>query len=343
MSHKILWLYGRFPSSVKRRVTYLRGMGAIYTFEELDRQSPLQRLQHPILAQAGVEAWIKRDDQLLLPAGDLPGFCGNKWRKLAYNLRAAREQGHSRLLTFGGAYSNHIAAVAAAGDLFGFSTVGVIRGEPHQPLNPTLAYASSLGMQLHYISRSAFRQKDTPEVREVLEQAYAPYYLLPEGGTNKLALRGCEELAREITAQLGKTPDYVCVAAGTGGTAAGLIRGARESTHILVFPVLKGDFMHGEIERWLPDATAPWSVMSEYHFGGYAKWNPELLAFMRDFRAETGIVLDPVYTGKLLYGVLAEARKKRFPAGSTVVVIHTGGLQGIAGFEQRFGAIYAPM
>lgn len=318
-----------------------------YTFADLDRQSPLQRLQHPVLAQAGVDAWIKRDDQLLLPAGHMPAFCGNKWRKLKYNLRVAREQGYSRLLTFGGAYSNHIAAVAAAGALFGFATVGVIRGEVQtqnlastMPLNPTLTYATSMGMQLHYLSRSAFRQKDAPEVREVLEQAYAPYYLLPEGGTNKLALRGCAELAGEIRDQLGREPDYVCVAAGTGGTAAGLVGGTVGAMHTLVFPVLKGNFMRGEIERWIPDSHESWSVVEEYHFGGYAKWTPELLAFMRDFRAATGIVLDPIYTGKLLYGVLAEAQKKRFPAGSTVVVIHTGGRQGIAGFEQRFGPIY---
>jgi len=332
--------FNRSPPSLKWQVVYLRVMGSRQTFDVLDRESPLQRLVHPVLAEAGVEAWIKRDDQLSLPAGDMPAFCGNKWRKLNYNLRAAREQGHQRLLTFGGAYSNHIAAVAAAGQLFGFSTVGVVRGEPHHPLNPTLACATSLGMHLHHISRSAFRQKHTPEVQEELEQRFAPYYSLPEGGTNELALRGCEELAREITAQLGKTPDYVCVAAGTGGTAAGLIRGAEASTSVLVFPALKGDFMHGEIEQWLTGPTAPWEVVSDYHFGGYAKWKPELLAFMRAFREETGITLDPIYTGKLLYGILAEAQKKRFPTGCTVVVIHTGGLQGIAGFTQRFGRIY---
>lgn len=327
-----------------RYIFYLMPMMSDYTLRDLDRSSPLHRLQHPVLAQASIDAWIKRDDQLLLPAGHMPAFCGNKWRKLKYNLHAAREQGHHCLLTFGGAYSNHIAAVAAAGKLFEFATVGVIRGaeiEPQlSPPNPTLTYAEAMGMQLHFLSRSAFRQKNTPEVQEALKRAYAPYYFLPEGGTNALALRGCAELAGEIRDQLGKSPDFVCVAAGTGGTAAGLIRGASAPTHTLVFPVLKGNFMDGEIKKWLPDIAVPWSVVPDYHFGGYAKWKAELLDFMQAFRAETGIILDPIYTGKLLYGVLAEAQKKRFPAGSTVVIIHTGGLQGIAGFEERFGPLY---
>lgn len=312
----------------------------LYSLDHLDQQSPLQRLVHPVLAKAGLQVWIKRDDLLLLPKdAAFPAFCGNKWRKLKYNLRQARQQGSNLLLTFGGAYSNHIAAVAAAGSLFGFSTVGVIRGEPHEPMNPTLTFAKKAGMRLIYLSRSAFRQKEDPQLLSNWRADLGAFFLVPEGGTNALALRGCRELGQEIVGQLGQAPDYLCVGAGTGGTAAGLIQCAKlASTQVLIFPALKGDFMQGTIRSLCGEtAAAAWEIVPDYHFGGYARWNQPLLDTIRSFQALTGVPLDPIYTGKLIHGFLAEAEKGRFPDGACIVLVHTGGLQGIVGFQERFG------
>lgn len=304
----------------------------------LDQKSPLEKWDDLFFSEVDLDVWIKRDDQLLLPdETSFPAFCGNKWRKLKYNLREARQLGFDRLLTFGGAYSNHIAAVAAAGPLFGFRTIGVIRGEPHYPLNPTLAFAKEQGMSLVYLDRSAFRQKTEPAIIENLLHEYGPAFILPEGGTNERALQGCEELCLELEHQMPAPPDYICVSAGTGGTAAGIIRSCAPPTRVLVFPALKGDFLRAEIDRWLLPNRFNWTVISDYHFGGYARWKPELLTFMDTFTETTGVTLDPVYTGKLAYGIWEEARKGHFPAGSRIVMIHTGGLQGRLGFAQRFG------
>lgn len=305
-------------------------------FQRLDQVSPLQPLRHPSAEAAGVNLWIKRDDQLLLPKKTVfPAFCGNKWRKLRYNLEAAREQQKNHLLTFGGAYSNHIAAVAAAGSLFNFRTTGIIRGEAHEPLNPTLAFAKKSGMRLEYVSRSAFRQKDPVALAHSFPDGHKAY-VLPDGGTNAEAIRGCRELSEEIHKQLGFAPDHLCVTAGTGGTAAGLIAGAQSPTQVHVYSALKGDFLRQEIQRWLPDSTVPWYLVTDYHFGGYAKWTDTLLEHMDRFRRSTGILLDPIYTGKLVFGVLADMERGYFPRGSSVVMVHTGGLQGLAGFRERF-------
>ncbi len=295
--------------------------------------SLLQPIPHPTATRHGVRLLLWRDD-LLKP--DLPG---NKARKLKYNLLAARKQGHTRLLTFGGAYSNHLAAVSAAGRLHGFDTLGLVRGEEHQPLNPTLARCQADGMQLHYLDRSTYRQRAEPAFLQELQQQYGPAYLLPEGGTNVLALRGVAELIGELRQHTDF--DAVAVAAGTGGTLAGLALGLAEahySARAVGIAALKGgDFLRAEVDALTQAAVGQtldnYELHTGYHFGGYAKLPLELRAFIQQFEADFGVLLDPIYTSKLLFGVLDLIDQGHFASGSTVVAVHTGGLQAWAGFR----------
>ena len=296
--------------------------------------SLLQPLAHPVATRQGVRLLLWRDD---LRHPDLPG---NKARKLKYNLRAARTDGHSRLLTFGGAYSNHLAAVAAAGRLYGFATTGLVRGEEHQPLNPTLARCVADGMQLHYLDRATYRRRAEPDFLAEIQRQLGPAYLLPEGGTNALALPGVAELIGELRQHTDF--DAVAVAAGTGGTLAGLALGLTEAGHparaLGVVALKGGDFLRADIDALTLAATgqrlANYELHTGYHFGGYAKLPPELRAFIRQFEADYGVLLDPIYTGKLLFGVLDLVAQGHFAPGSTVVAVHTGGLQAWAGFSQ---------
>lgn len=300
--------------------------------------SLLQPLAEPTAVARGVRLLLWRDD---LAHPDLPG---NKARKLKHNLAAARRQGHRTLLTFGGAYSNHIAAVAAAGRLFNFQTVGLIRGDvpaPGTALNPTLARATADGMALHYLDRATYRRRAEPEfLAEVLAE-YGPAYVLPEGGTNALALPGCAELAAEIREQVAF--DTLAVAVGTGGTLAGLLTGLAGAEQAVGVAALRnGGFLRAEVDALTRAAIgqvhANYSVHTNYHFGGYAKYSAPLLDFIAQFRQRHGVLLDPIYTSKLLFGVLDLIAQGYFAPGSTVVAIHTGGQQAWAGWEARFGA-----
>lgn len=295
-------------------------------------EAPLQQLYDPLLQEQETELWLKREDLLH------PQIPGNKWRKLKYNLHEAKRLQYSALLTFGGAYSNHIAATAAAGKQFGFKTIGIIRGEEHLPLNSTLYFAVSCGMQLHYISREQYRQKNEPAFLEELREQYKQPYILPEGGTNLLAVQGCTEIVQDITLNY----DYICCAAGTGGTAAGMVAGLAGEKRILTFPALKGgEFLQQEIEELVLQYSGHkytnWQLITNYHFGGYAKVKPELLAFIHDFQQWHHIPLEPIYTGKMMYGLFDLIRQGYFPKGSRIIAVHTGGLQGNAGFKERLG------
>jgi 1-aminocyclopropane-1-carboxylate deaminase/D-cysteine desulfhydrase-like pyridoxal-dependent ACC family enzyme len=293
----------------------------------------IQPLAHPTAERRGVRLLLWRDDLL---NSDLPG---NKARKLKYNLLAAREQGHTRLLTFGGAYSNHLAAVAAAGRLYGFETTGLVRGEEHQPLNPTLARCRADGMQLHYLDRTTYRRRTEPAFLAEMQAQFGPAYLLPEGGTNALALRGVAELAGELRQHTDF--DAVAVAVGTGGTLAGLALGLAEAGYparAVGVAALKGaDFLRADIDALTQAAVGytltNYELHTGYHFGGYAKLPPELRTFIQQFEADFGVLLDPIYTGKLLAGVLDLIDKGHFAPSSTVIAVHTGGLQAWAGFS----------
>ena len=283
-----------------------------------------QRVELP--NKFGIELYVKREDKIHRH------ISGNKYRKLKYNLKEAKSLGFGQLLTFGGAYSNHIAAVAAAGNELGFETLGVIRGEELEDKiesNATLKFAQSQGMDFHFISRGAYRNKESKAFIKNLKSRFGNFYLIPEGGTNKLAVRGCEEILREDD----KAFDYVCCAVGTGGTISGLINASDSEQKILGFPALKGDFLSNNITKFVTKDN--WELITDYHFGGYAKIDPELVDFINKFRADFDIPLDPVYTGKLMFGVKDMIDKGCFPPKSRILVIHTGGLQGISGMNKR--------
>jgi 1-aminocyclopropane-1-carboxylate deaminase len=228
-----------------------------------------QRL--PFIFPQGITLYLKREDLLH------PTISGNKFRKLKYNLIEARQQGLNTLLTFGGAYSNHIAAVAAAGHEWGFKTIGVIRGEEIIDKiqgNSTLKLAQANGMQLYFVSRTDYRRKSETEFIKQLQQKFGEFYLIPEGGTNALAVQGCTEILTEDDQQFF---DVVCCAVGTGGTIAGIINSSHDEQNILGFPALKGDFLGDEIKQWTTRTN--WDLCLDYHFGGYAKTTPELITF----------------------------------------------------------------
>ncbi|MCR9289301.1 pyridoxal-phosphate dependent enzyme [Saprospiraceae bacterium] len=304
------------------------------TYAFSSQKSPIQKITSNFLTQKEIQLFIKRDD--LIHAE----ISGNKWRKLKYNLIEAKKTNQSTLLTFGGAFSNHISAVAAAGAEFGFRTIGIIRGEQVLPLNPTLSFAKKCGMDLHFINRTLYRNKNKPDYQNRLKNQFGDFFLLPEGGTNCLALEGCSEIIQEVKNKHIDT-DYYCVSCGTGGTISGIISGLNGEKKVLGFSALKGDFLTTEVFKLLNECVGKefsnWEILTEYHFGGYAKWTPELINFINQLYEETTIPFDPIYTGKMLFGIYDLIRKDFFEKGSSLMVIHTGGLQGIQGFNNRFG------
>lgn len=277
---------------------------------------------------------IQLENQLYLKLDYLnhPDISGNKYRKLKFNLLEAKKLQKSTLLTFGGAFSNHIAAIAAAGKEFGFQTIGVIRGEELADKiqeNPTLSYAKEQGMQFHFVSRTAYREKETEAFIEGLKSQFGDFYLIPEGGTNHLAVKGCEEILTETD----KSFDYICCPVGTGGTISGLINSSFPEQKILGFPALKGDFLQEEISKFANNSN--WELITDYHFGGYAKINSQLISFINSFKETNHIPLDPVYTGKMMFGIYDLLKKGYFPENSKILAIHTGGLQGIKGMNAK--------
>ena len=274
----------------------------------------------------GIELFIKREDQLH------PIISGNKFRKLKYNLSAAKQQNKKALLTFGGAFSNHIVAVAGAGKEFGFETIGIIRGEELQEKineNPSLTVAQQLEMKLFFVSREIYKLKDTPEFIAELQSKFGDFYLLPEGGTNELAIKGCEEILYDRDFEF----THICSSIGTGGTISGIINSAASHQNIIGFSSLKGDFLQNDITKFATQNN--WSVNCEYHFGGYAKVTNELIEFMNSFYLEHAIPLDPIYTGKMMFGIFDLIQNSYFPPKSKILAIHTGGLQGIAGMNMK--------
>lgn len=289
--------------------------------------TPIQEIHDPVLEQAGVRLLVKRLDQVH------PIISGNKWYKLKYNLLAARERGFETLLSFGGAYSNHIHALAGAGYVYGFKTIGVIRGEEYLPLNPTLQFAVDHGMQLVYLNRADYRLKDSNEIIERLEEKFGDFYLIPEGGSNALAVKGCAEIIAEIDLPF----DVIACACGTGGTLAGLIAGLEGKRQALGVAVLKGaEFLRTDVRNLLQESVAHqynnWQINLDYHFGGYAKTTESLIRFIREFESKHGIPLEQVYTGKLMFGLYDLLVAGRFQRGQIVLALHSGGLQGRAGF-----------
>lgn len=272
-----------------------------------------------------IELYIKREDLIH------PFISGNKYRKLKYNLTEAKQQKKEVLLTFGGAFSNHIAATAYAGKENDFKTIGVIRGEElfnKIETNPTLKFAQENGMQFYFVTREDYRKKETSIFQNELKKQFGDFYLIPEGGTNLLAVKGCEEILNEDDSQF----DIICSCVGTGGTISGLINGSKNHQKILGFPALKGDFLKDEICKFV--SAKNWELITDYHFGGYGKINTELIAFINDFKSDYNIQLDPIYTGKMLFGIFDLIKNKTFKSGTKILAIHSGGIQGIAGMNQ---------
>jgi len=306
----------------------------------LTKKEPVvQKIYGKELTQAEIELYIQREDLFH------PELSGNKWRKLKYNLLEAKEDTYTRLLSFGGAFSNHIHALAASGKHLGFETIGVIRGEASSRSNPTLRFAEQCGMQLYFVSRTDYRRKEETAFMEELEKQFGRFYLIPEGGSNALAVKGCTEIVSKV-----QPYDVIGLSAGTGATAAGVIASLEGEKEVIAFSALKGDFLKKDIEKFIYDfrQTCPsgrrvsytnWTLNTDYHFGAYAKFNDELIQFIQDFQKRFDIPLDPIYTGKMMYGIFDLIQKGHFPKGTKILAIHTGGLQGVEGFRERFGVL----
>lgn len=286
--------------------------------------TPLQELSNATIEVAGVRLFIKRDDLIH------PTVSGNKWRKLKYSLLEARTTNKQAILTFGGAYSNHLYATAAAGNEMGIRTIGVVRGlDVAEQETPTLRFCREQGMHLHFVSREEYRQRNSEKYLTNISRQFGEPFMVPEGGTTVLALKGVSEMVNEVNAQLGSMPHFFVTAAGTGGTAAGILSA---NANVLAFSALKGGaFLNNDIQNLLAGSSQPGrlTLFTEYHFGGYAKWNAVLLDFITSFKNEFGIQLEQVYTAKMFYGLFELIRNGYFDKGTVIVAVHTGGLQGL--------------
>lgn len=281
--------------------------------------------QEILLPNTSIKLFIKREDLIH------SFISGNKYRKLKYNLIQAHSEGHKQLLTFGGAFSNHIAATAYAGKEKGFKTIGVIRGdELHSRIdeNPTLKFAQDYGMKFVFATREQYKLKESEQFISDLRRKFGSFYLIPEGGTNDLGVKGCKDILTKEDAHY----DYVCCAIGTGGTISGLINTAQQHQKVLGFPSLKGDFLQKDICKFAKENTN-WDIITKYHFGGYGKVSDELITFINDFYKRYAIPLDPIYTGKMVFGVVDMIKNNYFPEKSKILLIHTGGLQGVDGMN----------
>jgi len=292
--------------------------------------TPIQSIDEPFFKSLSIRLSIKRED---LNDKEIQG---NKWLKLKTNLELAKQQGYKNLLTFGGCYSNHIYATAAAGRRFGFNTIGIIRGPEPEQLSPTLNFALQAGMQLHFINRLDYRNIHNAEIQQRIIKQFLPAYIIPEGGSNQLAVGSCADYAKTLPADY----DVISCACGTGGTLAGLIKGSDNSKSILGIPVLKGaEFLFEDISNFLntevsADEPNNWTLNTNYHFGGYAKSSAELEDFIVEFYHNHSIKLEPVYTGKMMYALYDLIKKGYFKKNSRILAIHSGGIQGLDGFPE---------
>ncbi len=294
---------------------------ALKKLEETASEIKIQELNEPFLNAYDVTLSVLRED-LFHP---LTG--GNKWRKLKYNLLEAKKQGYIQLLTFGGAYSNHLVATAVSGKAAGFKMNGIVRGEEIFPLNRSLQIAADHGMQLHYVSRELYRNYRDNSTHHQLQQQFGDCYILPEGGSNILAVKGCAEIIKDIK----KDFDIICVAVGTGATLAGITYALHDNQRALGICVLKnGSQVKTDIKNWhaeLKITNSNWELIEDYHFGGYAKSNAELKKFVEDFSIVHKIRIEPIYTGKLFFGIYDLIKKNFFRRGARILAVHTGGLQ----------------
>ncbi|WP_372881313.1 1-aminocyclopropane-1-carboxylate deaminase/D-cysteine desulfhydrase [Psychromonas sp.] len=299
--------------------------------------SPLQPVKHPLLDALQLTLSVKRDDLLH------PEISGNKWRKLKYNLLEARRQQVDHIVSFGGAYSNHLHALAAAGFHFNFKTKAIIRGESSYAGNPTLKQCSAWGMELQFVTRQEYKKRADPAYQQSLQTLYSNALILPEGGSNQLALPGVMEAVREMLQQTDHSVDHIVTATGSGGTLAGIIAGVRQyqpKTRVTGIAVLKnGHYLNQEIASLLNETRSrqrqEWCLQTELHHGGYAKVPAKLLDFCEQFTVQTAIPVEPIYTGKMFFGLFQLIKQGYFKQGEHIVALHTGGLQGLKGLQEK--------
>ena len=291
----------------------------------IDFKAPIDYVSNSLLNEKDITLAILREDL------NHEFISGNKYRKLKYNILEAKKLGYQKILTFGGAYSNHIAATAAAAKLNHLEAVGIIRGEEISELiqqNATLRFAQAQGMQFKFVSREEYRLKDQNDYLNQLKSEFPGYYIIPEGGTNSLAIKGCEEILYDECFHF----DYITTAIGTAGTITGILNSSDNQQNILGFPALKSDYFSEEICKLTERRN--FKIINDYHFGGYGKVDDFLIEFINNFKKTTSIPLDPIYTGKMMYGILNLIEADYFKKGSKILAIHTGGLQGIEGINQ---------
>lgn len=294
------------------------------------KTSKYQELNDTLFKEKGVKVFMLRDDLLH------PGISGNKWRKLKYNLLAVVEKGTKTLITVGGSHSNHIAAVAEAGKVFGFKTIGLIRGYEAYRNNPTLKQAALAGMEIRFFDKTAFEKIETHYV-EKLKQEIGDFDFVPMGGGNLLGMKGCVEIIEEIPVQT----THIATACGTGSTMAGIIAGAKPTQTVLGFPAMKnGAFMKEDVIQYLNEYGAEnhtkYDMITDYHFGGFGKMKPELIQFLNAFYQNHGFALDGIYNGKMMFGLFEMIRDGFFEKGSVITAIHTGGVQGNLGLMEKY-------
>ncbi len=288
--------------------------------------SPLQRLEDSFFIKHQLNVHVKRDDLIH------PQISGNKWRKLKYNLEFAKHQGYQKILSFGGAYSNHIHALAYAGKHYGIKTVGIIRGEYHAD-NPTIGQVKLAGMDVHFISRADYKRRFDEEYLDQLHQRYPNALIIPEGGSNELALRGLGELVTEIPTS---NADYIVCPCGSGGTSAGILKALSHEQRLLSIAVLKNaDYLKDEIFKLAIDNHHRLDFNTQFHLGGYGKVTPQLIDFINAFYKNHNIQLEPIYSGKMMFGFYELVKQGFFKPNTNITLIHTGGLQGINGMVQR--------
>ncbi|HEY5715432.1 MAG TPA: pyridoxal-phosphate dependent enzyme [Psychromonas sp.] len=305
--------------------------------QSIIKPSPLQPIRHPLLDFLQLKLSIKRDDLLH------PEISGNKWRKLKYNFLEARRQQVDHIISFGGAYSNHLHALAAAGFHFGFKTSAIIRGESSYADNPTLKQCLAWGMALQFVTRQEYKKRAEPAYLQSLQRLFPNALIVPEGGSNQFALPGMMEAVQEIFQQADDPVDHIVTATGSGGTLAGAVAGVAQyqpKTKVTGIAVLKNaHYLNREIESLLAQAKVnrkgEWCLQTEFHQGGYAKVPAELLYFCEQFTRQTAIPVEPIYTGKMFYGLFQLIQQGYFNKGQHIVALHTGGLQGLNGLQDR--------
>lgn len=288
-------------------------------------ETPIQKINHSILVENKVSLFVKRDDLTH------PLINGNKWRKLKYNLAHAKENNINQLISFSGPFSNHLFALASASRLFNFDTEVIVRGPELDADNPCLKFAAACGVKLTPVNRLTYKRRYDLNYLAELQQSKPKSLIIPEGGSNQLALKGMIELAQSLP-----KIDEVWCATGSGGTLAGLIEGLPETTKIRGVAVLKqADYLNETIKQLSPKAQQQnnWRLLTDFHYGGYGKFSEELWHFCQNLRDQ--LPLEPIYTGKLFFTLFKLIEQGHFAAGSKIMAIHTGGLQGLSGLKYR--------